>query len=183
MNKSQRASETQSKINNIKQSITSIRKEMNPIPTVSSIGSNPRAKPTAKTRWLRRSVRLTAQTTTNSVVINYSDIGVAMGALSGEAYTVKVLGIKAWNVTGQSTNSNSINLALSSGAIVNSFPNVVAEDFGSAMSLPGVKVNIPDLLAASVLTSATSSLCTVVTPFGGTSTQNICLDVDLMVQM
>jgi hypothetical protein len=183
MKKSQRASETQS-TRNLKQSITNIRKEISPVPTVSSIGSNPRAVPLSKSRWLRRSVRVTEQAASgSSAIITFGEIGTAMGATGTESYAVKVLGIKAWNTTGLATTSNSILVQVSGDAITAAATGIQGEDFGCGQSLPGVKINIPDLLAATVSTSTTLSVCTLSAPGGGTAGQNFCVDFDIMYQM
>jgi len=181
MNKSQRASETQSK--KIQQSIATIKKEISPVPTVSSISSNPKAKPQSKIRWMRRSVRFLGQTASNTLDIFYSDIGTAMGATSTEAYTVKVLGIKVWNATGPATTSNTLKVLLDPAAISSGSTTFGGEDYGNGSQLPGIKINIPDVLSTSKLTSSTSAVCTVSTPFGGTTNQTIVADIDISYQM
>jgi len=181
MNKSQRASETQSK--KIQQSIANIRKEISPVPTVSSIGSNPRAKPLSKARWMRRSVRTLGQTTTNALDILFSDIGTAMGATSSETYSVKVLGLKVWNITGPATTSNTLRVELNPSAISAGFTSITGEDFGNGSQLAGLKINVPDVLAVANSTSGTTKVCTVTTPFGGTAVQTIVADFDIVYQM
>jgi len=182
MNNSQRASETQ--INSLKQSINSIKKEINPIPTVYSTGSNPRALPVTKVRWFRRAVRLTAFTDGSVTgLITYVDIGNALGALGSEIYTVKVLGVKAWNITNQATSSNSISLAIGAGATLSGTLNIIGEDYGNSSRLPGVRINIPDLLSTTNLTSSSSTFCQVTAPLSGSTRQNYVLDFDVLVQM
>jgi len=182
MKNSQRASETQS-IRNLKQSINSIKKEMNPIPTVRPAASNPRAMSQTKVRWVRRHVRLTTTSSPGTGLINYIDIGNALGALGSEAYTVKVLGVTAWNVTNQATSSNSLTLALSSSATLTGALNIIGEDYGNATRSAGVKINIPDLLATINVTNVSANFCQVTAPLAGSAVQNFVLDFDLMMQM
>jgi len=183
MNNSQRASETQS-INSLKQSIQSIRQEMNPIPTVYSTSSNPRAKPVTKVKWFRRAVRLTTSTNSLSTgLISYVDIGNALGALGSEIYTVKVLGVTAWNITNQATSSNSLSLALSASATSSGALNIIGEDYGNSSRLPGVRINIPDLISTTNLTSSSSNFCQVTAPLAGSTLQNFVIDFDLVMQI
>lgn len=159
----------------------SLRQEMNPVPTVSSIGSNPRAAPTAKSRWMRRSVRI-RQTGTASAntTISFADIGAAMGALSSETYTVKVLGVRAWNVTPLATTDNRILASIGADIMTMTSSFVEAEDYGCGMQLPGVKINVPDILAKSNVTSASTSAFTIA---ASASVQQYLVDFDLMYQM
>jgi len=129
-------------------------------------------------------VRLTAFTD-NSVtgLISYVDIGNAIGALGSEIYTVKVLGVTAWNITNQATSTNSVSLALSAGATLSGALNIVGEDYGSSTRLPGVKINIPDLISTTNLTSSSASFCQVTAPLSGSTRQNYVVDFDLVMQM
>jgi len=159
----------------------SLRQEMNPIPTVSSIGSNPRAAPTSKSRWLRRSVRIRSTgTASTNTTITFSDIGTAMGAASGETYTVKVLGIRAWNITPLSTTDNRILASLGADILTTTSSFVEAEDYGCGMQLPGVKINVPDTLSKSNVTSASTTALTIT---GSATVQTYLVDFDLMYQM
>jgi len=159
----------------------SLRQELKPVPTVSSIGSNPKAVPTAKSRWMRRSVRLRVTgTASTNTLITYGDIGTAMGAASSETYTVKVLGVKAWNITPLATTDNRIFASLGPSILKENSSLIEAEDYGCGMQLPGVKINVPDLLSASNSTSSTSTAVSV----GGSATvQQYVIDFDLMYQM
>jgi len=132
---------------------------------------------------MRRSVRILGQTTSNVLDILYTDIGTAMGAASGETYSVKVLGIKVWNVTGPATTSNTLKVELDASAISAGFTTIEGEDYGNGSQLAGLKINIPDVLAVAKATSGTSKVCKVTTPFGGSTTQTIVADVDICYQM
>lgn len=159
----------------------SLRQEMNPVPTVSSVGSNPRAAPTAKSRWMRRSVRVRVNATASSDSnVSFADIGVAMGQVGTETYTVKVLGVRAWNVTPLATTDNYISAELRAPVTVNNAP-ISAEDFGCGMQLPGVKINVPDLLSASNATSLAAG--NAFTILASATTQKYLVDFDLMYQM
>jgi len=158
----------------------SLRQEMNPVPTVSSIGGNPRAAPTAKSRWMRRSVRI-RQTGTLSTVTNvtFNDIGVALGAISTESYTVKVLGVRAWNVTPVSTTDNRILASVGPDVLTTSAP-IEAEDYGCGMQLPGVKINVPDILSKSNVTTSVQPALAI---GASASVQSYLVDFDIMYQM
>jgi hypothetical protein len=183
MKNSPRASETQS-IKSIRQSLNHMKKEIHPVPTVSPTRSDPKALPQTKTTWFRRVVRLTQATDSSGAsLVSPSDIGAALGALSSEAYTIKVLGIKAWNVTPVATSSSSILLNTASSLYLGSNAALRGEDYGTSSRLAGVMINIPDLLAASLVTSSTTACFSATTPFGAATTQQICYDVDIVMQM
>jgi len=159
----------------------SLRQEMNPVPTVSSVGSNPRAAPTAKSRWMRRSVRVRVNATASSDSnVSFADIGTAMGAVGTETYTVKVLGVRSWNVTPLATTDNYISAELGLAVTVNNAP-ISAEDYGCGMQLPGVKINVPDLLSASNPTSIAGGNAFKI--LASATTQKYLVDFDLMYQM
>lgn len=160
----------------------SLRQEMNPVPTVSSIGSNPRAAPTAKSRWMRRSVRLRIGGSASAPVnVTFNDIGVALGAVSSEAYTVKVLGVRAWNVTALATTDNRILASLGADVLTTS-ASIESEDYGCGMQLPGVRINVPDILSKSNVTSSTATALTI-NAAGNASPQFYLVDFDIMYQM
>jgi len=114
--------------------------------------------------------------------LSYSDLGTALGAIGTELYTVKVLGITAWNITGPATTSNSIQLAIGENALLSGASNLIGEDYGNSARLAGVKINIPDLLST---TKTTGGLvfAQVTAPLAGSAVQNFCVDVDVMMQM
>jgi hypothetical protein len=182
MNKSQRASETQS-IRSIKQSLTHMKQEMKPTPTVRPVRSDPKALPQSKSFWIPRKVRITEQSLNGTVDITALQVGSFLGLTGSESSSFKVLGIKAWNVTNQATSSNSIIVKPSAGIFTNINSGVSGEDYGSATHLPGVMINIPDLISATLSTASTStSLMTITFPFGVVNPQFCVVDLDLIVQ-
>jgi len=161
-----------------------MKKEIHPIPTVSPTRSDPKALPQTKTRWFRRVVRLTHPTDSSGVSsISPIEIGAALGASGSESYTIKVLGIKAWNVTPVATSSNSIILNTTLSLYTGSNAALRGEDYGTSSRLAGVKMNIPDLLASTLVTSSNTICFSATTPFGAAATQQICYDVDILMQM
>jgi hypothetical protein len=123
-------------------------------------------------------IRVTGTASANTAV-TYSDIGTAMGAASGETYTVKVLGVRAWNITPLATTDNRI-LASVGADILTTSAFIEAEDYGCGMQLPGVKINVPDILAKSNVTSASTTALTI---GASASVQSYLVDFDLMYQM
>lgn len=169
--------------NNNKNMITrSVRQEMNPVPTVTSIGSNPKAYVKTSTRWMRRSVRFTAVSTASTIyTVNFQDIGSSLGATAAEAYTVKVLGVRVWNVTPLATTDNYVRVTVQAAVFATSnFPSVTGEDYGSGMTLPGVRINIPDLLTETTSTASTAGVIQI--GASNTSQKYLC-DMDIMFQM
>jgi len=159
----------------------SLRQEMNPVPTVSSIGSNPKAAPTAKTRWMRRSVRVRVNSTASAdTLVTFSDIGAAMGAAGTETYTVKVLGVRLWNVTPLAATDNYVNAEVTAPVTINN-ASIYAEDYGCGMQLPGVKINVPDLLSASNPTSISGGNALRIV--ASATAQKYLVDFDVMYQM
>jgi len=180
MKKSQRASETQS-VKSIKQSISAIKKEISPVPTVSPCRSNPKARPVTKATWIRRHVRV-AQTGP-TVNLTFEKIGSVLGATGTEAYTVKILDIKAWNVTGPATTSNAITLQVNANALLSGASPIQGEDYGSGAVLAGVHINIPDVLSNATSTSSTFIAATASNPLGGAADQNYLFDLIVVMQM
>jgi len=181
MNKSQRASETQS-VRSIKQSISSIKKEISPVPTVRPCSSNPKARPLTRTTWIRRIVRV-PRTGATAATVTFEDIGTILGALGSEAYTVKILGVKAWNVTGPATTANAISLQMGTAVVLSGSALIQGEDYGNGSVLAGVSINIPDVLSAVNVTTSTSTAFTVSSPLGGSVSQNYVLDISVAWQV
>jgi len=180
MKKSQRASETQS-VRSIKQSISAIKKEISPVPTVRPCIGNPKAKPVTKAAWIRRHVRVAQIGST--VNLTFEKIGSVLGATGTESYTVKILDVKAWNVTGPATTSNALTLQVNANSLLSGASAIQGEDYGSGSMLAGVHINIPDVLSAANSTSSTNVALTVSNPLGGTADQNYLFDIILVMQM
>jgi len=125
---------------------------------------------------VRVRVTSTASSDTN---VSFNDIGGAMGAVGTDTFTVKVLGVRAWNVTPLASTDNYISADLGANVTVNNAP-VSAEDFGCGMQLPGVKINVPDLLAASNATSIAAGNALRI--LASATVQRYLVDFDLMYQ-
>jgi len=115
--------------------------------------------------------------------VTFEDIGTILGALGSEAYTVKILGVKAWNVTGPATTSNAISLQMGTATVLSGTALIQGEDYGNGSVLAGVQINIPDVLSAVNVTTSTSTAFTVSNPLGGTVSQNYLLDISIMWQV
>lgn len=177
MNKSQRASETQS----IKRQIANIHSEIKPILSSFSLRSNPRSKTETSRQWIQRTVRLQVNTSSSSGdPVTFDDLARALGRVgTSEAYTLKVLGIKAWNASPPATTTNRIQVETSQDITISAISTNVI-DYGCLGSLPGVGINIPDLLSKSQVTSSTATVCTL--QMGGTA-QLVVVEVRLLFQM
>jgi len=181
MKNSQRASETQS-VRSIKQSISAIKKEISPVPTVRPCSGNPKARPLSKATWVRRVIR-TYTSGTSNVALTFDQIGGAIGAVGTESYNIKILDVKAWNVTGPATTSNAIQLQLNSNCLLTGAAAIQGEDYGSGSMLAGVHINVPDVLSAVNATSSTNTAVTVSSPLAGSVTQNYVFDLTIVMQM
>jgi len=130
---------------------------------------------------MRRVVRIPRVGSPSTVT--FEDIGSVLGALSSEAYSIKILGVKAWNVTGPASTSNAILLQMGSGTVLSGSALIQGEDYGNGSVLAGVSINIPDVLSAVNVTSSTNTAFTVSNPLGGTASQNYLLDISIAWQI
>jgi len=180
MKNSQRASETQS-VRSIKQSISAIKKEISPVPIVRPCSGNPKARPLTKSTWVRRVVRIAQVGSPQD--LSFDEIGLALGASGTESYSIKILDVKAWNVTGPATTSNAIRLAINANCLLSGTAAIQGDDYGSGSMLAGVHINIPDVLSSVNLTSSTSTAFSVSNPLGGSASQDYLFDVTIVMQM
>lgn len=166
-----------------------MQKEMNPTMTQSSLHNQPAARRKPSDVWVRRTIRCFVQQTASSTTVPV-DLGRVMtvyGLTGTTSLKSRILGIKAWNMTKASTNTNFIQISTdpnvtTSGVVMN------AQDVGSATHIAGVGVNIPDLLAKA--NSATATSTTVVCTLSGypdginplSDIQTFCIDVNFAIQ-
>jgi len=164
-----------------------MHKEMNQVMLVSPIRNNPSAKAKVNTVWVPRCVRFYKSSATQASA-TLGDIVTALGStVSGVAVNLRILGFKVWNVTGQSTSSNALRVTPLNG-LSDSACATTGEDVGNSSNLPGLKVNIPDLLAkpnqgiTAASTTAFAQLEGWLTGMAGTSPQNFLVEVQVLVQ-
>lgn len=162
-----------------------MQKEMNPTMTQHSLRTNPTARRKASNVWIRRTVRLflTQPTSSANVTMTIGNVMAAYGAV--EVLRSRILGIKAWNMTAAGKNSNYIRVT-TDGSITTSGITMNAEDVGNSSSLPGVGVNIPDLLSAQYSANGSSTTAVALltgAPIGNpTDAQTYCVDVNFAIQ-
>jgi hypothetical protein len=162
--------------------VNHLQKETNPVLTTSPLRTNPVAKTATAQVWVPRSVRV-FKSGTAGMALTGADL---CNSLSGTGLTMKVLGIKLWNVTNQGASSNFVRLVTEAALTVDGSVTI-ADDLGCSSSLPGVKVNVPDLLSkqAAYTTSSTGVLCTAIGTLTGlvaTAAQNYLFEVQVLVK-
>jgi hypothetical protein len=165
--------------------ISNIQREVLPILTAGSLRNAPVAKTLASRVWIPRTVKVTLASNTNVSLTTGSVVG-ALGSSGTTAVNFKVLKLKVWNFTNQGASTNYVSLTTDTG-LVTSGISTTAEDFGCSSSLPGVQVNIPDVLAKSydnVTAAGSTALCTVTGIRSGLTggSQNFIVEAQLMVQ-
>jgi len=137
--------------------ITNIQNELNPTPSVKPTRSNPKARTASKNLWITRTLRLFKGGPANTEV-SFTSADVFKGI--GVAGAYRVLGIKVWNFTKASTNTNYIYVKGFTALIEGdseSTNTLVGEDVGTANSLAGIWMNIPDLIASNLSASSGST--------------------------
>lgn len=129
---------------------------------------------------MRRKVRTFHKGTTTQSIL-YSDISGELGIT--DTTSLKILGVKAWNVTPQGQNSQFIFLETEDTTTLSGV-RCEATDFGTASSLAGVGINIPDVLARAYNGSTLTT--TIIAKISGsafsstTTEQQFCCDWDVM---
>jgi len=167
--------------------IRNIRKEISPIISFSRAASNPPAMQIAYQRWVPRRIRILKYTsaTTSASSVTSGDVGTALGLGASETGSVRVLGFSAWNIS----NSSSSSCYISAGTdpvLTTNEQQQYGEDVGNGTSTPGVKCNIPDVLAKAVSvgnngTQALFLLNPYAISFSGTKVvQTLCIDVTVL---
>lgn len=163
--------------------------EMNPTIYVSTAATQPKAIRKPSNVWVKRRVRVfvNSNTTSSSVNLTIGQVMLAYGLdTSSLANRVRVLGMSAWNYTSQQTTSNYVrcqsgSLCTTSGIIA------TAEDIGNGGNLPGVKINIPDLLSKEFSANAsTTDIIAILNGYGVTPAttlaQTFVVDVSISIQ-
>lgn len=167
--------------------VNNMKQEMNPVPSVRPARSQPKARVPAKQLYLRRTVRVFKGGAANvDVPVTVGDLVTALGAASGTNVNFKVLGFSVWNFTPLSQNTNYLKVVGASALFTDSSTVCEGEDVGNGTSLAGVKVNVPDL-AADTLVGTTVSSTTLAnlsgSVTGATTNQTYCADFHLTVQV
>lgn len=170
--------------------IDNIKKETNPVITVTPIRTNPPAKAVSTDRWRTQAVRAVkagtgAVTLTVGAVVQ--GLGFTPATSIGSTSQFKILGIKVWNMTSAGTSSGYLSVGTGSILTISGITQS-GEDFGNATSSPGMKLNIPDTLAANIALDpdSTGTIATANgTPTGltGTASQTFCFDVTVMFRI
>jgi hypothetical protein len=165
--------------------ISNLQREVLPILTAGPLRNAPVAKTLASRIWVPRTVKVTLSSNTEAILTTGLVVG-ALGSSGTTAVNFKVLKLKVWNFTNQGASTNYVSMTTDS-LITTSGLTTTAEDFGCSNSLPGVHVNVPDVLAKSydnASASGSARLCTVTGIRTGLTggTQNFIIEAQLMVQ-
>jgi len=188
-----KASEKSStKLASLNNAVSHIKNEINPIPRATRCSATPKPMRSTAQVWIKRKIRIIKQSA-SSITITNSDIYGALTTfqVTGDSAFVRVDGLKAWNVTNSSSNSNylsvtpDLNIFNSSSSGTNSLI-VPYEDFGGGAISPSVSVNFPMTLTKSltVIQGSSTTFCTVgVVPTGlaAVTAQTVVVDVYLAV--
>jgi len=140
--------------------------------------------------WYSKTARIYASVPagTDAQPVTYGALATALGLTGSESNSVRVTGLKAWNVSRPNENTFFLRVAGYGSLVDSNVSPIAAEDVGTANSLPGVYLNIPDshTVPISVAPGGSGTLCTLDvtnTGFGATTfVQKICLDLHCLVQ-
>lgn len=187
---------TSKSVRSLSDRITTLQNQSRAVPWAGPIGSNPKARATAKSLWTTRSVRVFLQGAANAdVTLTSGELLKALGMVSTvEDIAIKVSSIKTWNYTAASDNSNYIRVIAGDGidpGTVGVAPGYLSgEDVGTVNVLPGVKIQYPlqaTVIYEKVTTGSTTPVVVVRGAPGSTSTnakvQTYCFDVSLLWQL
>lgn len=158
-----------------------IRKEISPIISVSSAPSHPRALVRTRDVWTRRRVRLQYGNITSAFQVKNGEIVAELGV--SDTLQLKVIGVTVWNTTGPKNTTNYV-FAETDATLTTNDVRCEAQDWGNGSSLPGVRLNIPDVLAQSNGAGPLQQTnCLFITGSPSTSTfdpQSFCVDVSIL---
>lgn len=139
--------------------------QVRPVVKVGPCRSQPKARAPASSVWVSRTARCygSVPAGTNSFGLSYGRLADALGLESGESVSVRVTGLKVWNMTPPGQNSQYVKLGAYGVLMDDNVSVVTVEDIGTATSLPGVFVDIPDAHTTSqnVLFGSTNQFATV----------------------
>jgi hypothetical protein len=166
--------------------ISNLQREVLPILTAGPLKNAPVAKTLASRVWVPRTVKVTVASNTTASLTTGSIVSALGSAGTAPAVNFKVLKLKVWNFTNQGASTNYVSMT-TDALLTTSGITTTAEDYGCSSSLPGVHVNIPDVIAKSfdnVTSSGSTAIATVTGIRSGLTggSQNFIIEAQLMVQ-
>jgi len=164
--------------------------EVRPVVKVGPLRSQPKARAPASVAWYSKTARIYVSVPggTDAQPVTAGALASALGLTGSETNSVRVTGLKAWNISKPSDSTFFLRVAGYSALVDSNVSPIAAEDVGTATSLPGVYLNIPDshTVPVSVAVGGSSTLCTLDVTNAGlgatTFAQKICLDLHCLVQ-